>query len=114
MRADGPAFGPGQKAVLLPGDRSLGLRAGQAAVELLAQRAPGAKEQRLDRRDRELEHGGDLRVRAALELAHDERRALTERKVAEGALDVRGRRCVLVGNEPFGEVLVEADLGGPA
>ena len=44
-----------------------------AVLELLAQGAAGAEDQRLDGADARLEDLGDLLVAAALELAHDER-----------------------------------------
>ena len=61
-------------------------------LELLPQRAARAEEQRLERGDADAEHVGDLGVRAAFELAHDERGALVRRQLRERAPQVLGRR----------------------
>ena len=57
--------------------------------------------------DETLEDLGDLGVRAALELAHDERRPLVEAEVAERAPDVVGASASSSSTRRLGEVLVE-------
>jgi hypothetical protein len=52
---------------------------------------------------------GDLGVRAALELAHDERRALCRGDVPQRTQDVRDTRIAVLGRGR-GELLVELDL----
>src|SRR5690349_16650759 len=111
MRPQLPALLPRQAPVELPRDRELGLAAGQRALELFAQRAPGPEDQRLDRARRDVEDLGDLGIRPALQLAHDERRALVEGEVPEGAPDVlRARRLVV--EERVGDVVLKGHLGG--
>jgi hypothetical protein len=84
--------------------------AGDPFLELLTQGAARAEDQRFDGAHREAEDLGDLLVRAALELAHDERGALVEGEVTEGAADVlRADRVVF--DDRLGELLVQLDLG---
>src|SRR5207342_2416446 len=68
--------------VELEREHALGFTARERSFELLAERTPGTKEQGLDGGSRHLEHLGDLRVGAPLELAHDERCSLVERERA--------------------------------
>ena len=92
-------------------ERELRLVAGEAALELLAERAAGAEDQGLDGADRDVEDLGDLGVGAAFELAHDERGALVEGEEAEGAADLVGGRDVgVVGRRGARASLVELDL----
>src|SRR5439155_12381824 len=87
----------------------LGLVAGDPLLELPAEGAAGAEDQRLDRADRDAEDLGDLLVGAALELAHDECGSLAEGDVAQRATDVLGADAVLV-DHGLGELLVQLDL----
>jgi predicted MFS family arabinose efflux permease len=80
-----------------PREGRFGLAAGQRALELLAERAPGAEEDGLDGGDGELQDLGDLGVRPSLEFAHDKRRALVEAQVGERVSDLIGRGDGLVG-----------------
>src|SRR5919204_532896 len=107
----------GQTPVELAGDGELGLAAGERRLQLLAQRAAGAKDQCLDGARRQLEDLGDLCIRAALELAHYERRTLVEGEMAERAADVLGARAFVFlrrADETVADVLVEGDLRRPA
>ena len=81
-----------------------------ALLELLAERAAGAEDERLDGADREAEDLGDLLVGAALELAHDERGTLVEGEVAERAAEVLGAAASSSSLDRLGERLVELDL----
>src|SRR5439155_3372680 len=87
--------------------------AGDPFLELLAEGATSAEDQRLDRAHGEAEDLGDLLVGAALELAHDERGALVEGEVAERTPDVLGGDRVLF-DDRLGQLFVQLDLGGPA
>src|SRR5262249_16750296 len=87
----------------------LGLVAGDPSLELLAERAAGPEDQRLDGTHGEAEDLGDVLVRAALELAHHERGALVEGEVTERAADVLGADDVVV-DDRLGELLVQLDL----
>src|ERR671915_490335 len=81
----------------------------QGAFQVLAHRAAALEDQRLDRSRRELEHLGDLGVRAALELAHDQRRPLVEGQAREPATDLGGRGRRLVRYRTSGEVVIDVD-----
>src|SRR6266536_2366328 len=96
MRAQLAALLPRQCPVRLLGEQELCALARQRPLELLAQCAPRAEDQRLDRRHAHVHRLRDLGIAAALELAHHERRALVEREVAQRALDVL-RRVRVVG-----------------
>ena len=109
VRAQAAPLRAGQPTVELARDRELGLDAGERLLELLAEGAAGAEEQRLDRADGGVEDLGDLGVGATLELAHDERGALVEGEVAERAADLLRARALLLGLR-LGELLVERDL----
>ena len=100
----------GEPVVELARDRELGLVAGDPFLELLAEGAAGAEDQRLDGAHRQAEDLGDLLVGAALELAHDERGPLVEGEVAERAADVLGADPLLLLERRFGELLVQRDL----
>src|SRR5438128_4441854 len=113
MRAQGSLLRARQPAVELLRERELGLAARQRPLELLAQGAARAEDQGLDGADRDAQDLRDLRVRASLELAHHERCALVERKLAQRAADVLGARPLVLGNEG-GNAVVELDLGRPA
>jgi hypothetical protein len=109
------ALGPGDRLVQLLRDEELGLGTRDGALELLAQRAPRAENERLDRAPGEPEHLGDLRVRAPFDLAQDDGRPLVEREVSERPADVLRRRPVVVGGgDLVGDVVVELDLLWPA
>src|SRR4051794_5917059 len=85
------ALGGGELTVRLLREEELGLGAGEAPFELLAQRAARAEEDRLDGSDARSHDLRDLGIAPALELAHHERGALVERELSERALDVLGR-----------------------
>ena len=72
------AFGARKLPPLEAGESRPRFVAGEAAFELFAESSPGAEHQGLDCGDRDVEHVGDLGVRAAFELAHDECGALVE------------------------------------
>ncbi len=108
--AQGALLLAGQPPVELARDRELGLLARDRLLELLAQGAARAEEERLHRADADFEDLRDLLVAAALELAHDDRGTLVEGEVAERPPDVLGRQRVLV-DDALGELLLEADLG---
>ena len=90
------ALGGGEAALDQLRERELGLLAGEPAFELLAERAAARGRAGSRRRRRTVEDLADLGVRAAFELAHDERGALVEAEEAERADLFRGRD-VLVG-----------------
>jgi hypothetical protein len=110
VSTDRSAFRGRELARLEAGQRLFGLAAGEPAFELLAKCAPRAKHEGLDRAHRDVEHLGDLGVRAALELAHDEGCPLVEGEDAEGAAELRGGRNVLVLARRGCERVVELDL----
>src|SRR6186997_485179 len=72
--------------------------AGERAFELFAERAARLEDQRLDTREHDAEDLGDLRVRALLDLSHDQHRAQLERQQAERAADVVLARAIRLGN----------------
>src|SRR5262245_12811934 len=111
MSAKAALLRVGKPPVELPVNRQRSLLAGQVLLELLAKCLPRAEQQRLERRDADAEHLGDLRVRAALELAHDECGALVRGQLAERTPKIldRGRRR-LVGRLSVADALVERDL----
>jgi hypothetical protein len=78
------------------------------AFQLLAQRAPRTKDERLDRARGETQHLGDLGVRAPLDLAQDDRGTLVEGEMAERAANVLRRRPVL-GGDLVRDVVVESE-----
>jgi len=82
-------------------------------LELLAQCAAGPEDQRLHCADAQPEDLGNLLVAAALELAHHQRRALVEGKVAERAADVLSADRVVF-DDRLGELVLVDDLGRPA
>jgi hypothetical protein len=94
VRSQAPRSALESLRVLQAGERRLRFVAGKPALELLAKSAAGAEDQGLDGADRDVEHVGDLRVRASFELAHDEGGALVEGEEAEGAADLGGGRNV--------------------
>ena len=101
-------------ALLEAGERVFRFVAGESALELLAESSAGAEHQGLDCGDRDVEHVGDLGVRTAFELAHDEGGALVEGEEAQGAADlVRGRDVGVLGCRGCVRV-VELDLAGAA
>ena len=112
VSAQGTLLRRRERPVETLGERGLRLAAGQASLELLAQRTACAEDQGLDRGDRKVEDLADLAVRAALELAHDERGALVEAEVAERLTDLVGCRDGLVDGRCRG-ALVPDDLLGP-
>ena len=77
-----------------------------------AERAAGAEDQRLDGGARDAEDARDLGVRAALELAHDDRRALVQRQLRERVEHVARARAVV--DRRLGERGLELDLVRPA
>src|SRR5262249_15476887 len=92
MRAErAPPLGI-EASVELTVDREGGLLTAQLLLELLAERAPGAEEKSLERRDAHSEDACDLVVRASLELAHHERGALVRRQLRERAPQLLGGR----------------------
>ena len=110
MGAEGASLGARQLPFVEAREGELGLLAGEPALELLAESAAGAEDQGLDRADGEVEDLGDLGVRAAFELAHDERGALVEREEAERTADLACGGDVCVVGCRGGEALVELDL----
>src|SRR6266516_3866020 len=113
MGPESSALAARQASVELARDRELSVVAGDSLLELLAEGATSAEDQRLDGAHGEAEDLGDLLVGAALELAHDERGALVECEVAERTPDVLGGDRVLF-DDRLGQLLVQLDLGGPA
>jgi hypothetical protein len=113
MRAQLRALRPWERAVQLLRKRELGVGAREHALELFPQRTPRAEDERLDRAHRDAEHLGDLGVRAPLDLAQDDGRALVEREMAERAADVVRSRPVVLVDERVGDVVVELDLLRP-
>ncbi len=92
MGPESAALGARELLLVEPGQRELGLLAGEPALELLAEGAAGPEDQGLDCADGEVEDLGDLGVRAAFELPHDDRGALVEGEEPECAADLgRGR-----------------------
>ena len=108
------SFSARELAALQSREGLLGVVAGQAALELLAERAAGAEHQGLDRGDRDVEHLGDLGVGAAFELAHDEGGALVEGEEAEGAAELGRSGHVGALGRRGGERIVELDLARAA
>src|SRR6185312_254206 len=74
---------PPESTVELLRQRELRALARDEVLELLGERPTRSEEQRLERSRRESEQPGDLVVRAALELPHDERLALRGRNTLE-------------------------------
>lgn len=109
VRTELRALRPRERAVELLRDDELGLCARQRALELLAERASGAEEERLDGGRRHAEHLGDLGVRTAFDLAQDDGGALVEREMPERAADVLCRGTVVV-DDRVCDVVVELDL----
>jgi hypothetical protein len=97
VRAEASALSRGEAACVQLRERDLGLLAGEAPLELLAERATRTEEQSLDSREGEFEYLADLRVRTAFELSHDERGALVEVEEAERIADLYRGRDILVG-----------------
>ena len=91
-----------QRAVELPRDRPLSLRAGQAPLELLAHTPPSAKQERLDRRGRYGEDAGDLGDWPPFELAHHERGALLSGNLPKRADQIIDPHAWLVADEIHG------------
>ena len=92
VRAQCPPLAQREPSVELAVDRERRLLAADLLLELLSQRAARAEEERLERGDADAEHAGDLGVRRAFELAHDERRALVRRQLRERAPQILGGR----------------------
>ena len=109
MLPQGGALRARQQAVELARDGARGLMARERALERLTQGTAGAEDERFDFVDRVLEDLGDLLVRTALYLAHDESGALVEVEPPESATDVVWRRPLLVADRGNGGV-VELDL----
>jgi hypothetical protein len=110
MCSERAAFRARELAALQEIQGLLGLLTRQAALELLAEGAPGAKHQSLDRGERDVEHLGDLCVRTSFELAHDKGGALVEGEEAEGVADLGCGRDVGVFGRRRCEGIVELDL----
>src|SRR6266516_5857963 len=109
MGPESSALAARQASVELARDRELSVVAGDSLLELLAERASSAEDQRLDRAHGEAEDLGDLLIGAALELAHHERGPLVEGEVAERAADVLRADRVFF-DVRLGELLVQLDL----
>ena len=77
-------------------------------VELFGERAAGSEEERLERTRRHAEDLGDLGVRAALELAEDDRLTLLRRDLRERGEQLADARAVVV-RLLAGDALVELD-----
>src|SRR5207237_7098331 len=99
-----------EPSVELARDRELGLVAGDRILQLLAEGAAAAEDQRLDGAHRDAEDLGDLLVGTALELAHHERGPLVEGEVAERTADVLGADGLVVFHHRLRELLVQLDL----
>jgi len=82
----------------------------ERALELLAQRAAGAKDEGLDCRDGQAEALCDLPVGAPFELSQHERRALPEGEVRERPPDVPGARRRLVASAQVCKIVLQHDL----
>jgi len=82
----------------------------ERALELLAQRAAGAKDEGLDCRDGQAEALCDLPVGAPFELSQHERRALPEGEVKKRPPDVLGARRSLVASAQICEIVVQHDF----
>src|SRR5207247_2366508 len=88
--------------------------AAQAALELLAEGAPGAEDEGLDGAEGHVEHVCDLGIRASFELAHDQGGALVEGEEAERAADLGGGGNVGALGRGCWEGVVERAVGGGA
>ena len=108
MLLEAPAVLPREAAVELLRHRELGALTGDDVLELVREGAPGAEEQRLERRGGDPEQLRDLLVRAALELAHHERLALRGRDLLQ-SLDEAVELDLLV-RHPGRDVADELDL----
>src|SRR5581483_3868038 len=108
MRAELGPLPAGQLSVDLSRDRSLRLGAAERPLELLAERAAGPEDQRLDRRLGEAEQLGDLPVGTALQLAQRQRRALREAELGQRAPDLA--RAEPVVSVVRAEIVSEGDL----
>jgi hypothetical protein len=80
--------------------------------QLLAQAPARAEDERLDGRHRKIELLGDLRVRAALDLAKEDHGALLGRQATDRCCDLAGGRALKI-NQAGGSIGVECDLVGP-
>jgi MFS family permease len=113
VRPQRTLFGAREASVHSPGQRRLGFAAGERTLELLTEGAAGPEEHRLDGRDREVEDVADLRVGAALQLAHHERRALVEAEVGKRGPQLLGGGHGFVGRRRR-RPLVPLHLARPA
>ena len=100
--------------VELEREHALGFATRERPFELLAERAPRAEEQGLDGGGRHLEHLGDLRVGAPLELAHDERCTLVERERADRADELLHVDVAAADRSRLDQLLLERDLSRTA
>ena len=78
-----PALVPAEEPVEAPRDRTLGQTAGEHALELLAEGAARAKEERFNVADGDAEEVSELGIAAPFDLAHDQGGALGEGKAPE-------------------------------
>ena len=98
-----------QAAVEAARQAGLGLGARELPLERLGERPAGAEDERLERALGHVHDLRDLGVRATLELAHDESRALAGRQMLKRAQDVRCGLLAALGCR-FDQGLVELDL----
>src|SRR2546421_11344199 len=80
---------------------------------LQTQRLAPAEDESLDGRDRHADRVGDLGVRPALELTHDERRALVERQTSERGQNTCDIRPVGFGKRELFDVILERNFFHP-
>ena len=76
------------------GELRLGAR--ELVLELLCERSSRAEEERLERGGRHAENLRDLAVRAALELAQDDRLPLLWRNLGQRSEELADTRCLVV------------------
>src|SRR4029450_9281100 len=113
MGAKCAPLGRGDASVHPPDERRLCLAAGERALELLSKRAPTTEKEGLHGGDAHPERVADLGVRPALELSHDQRRALVEGERSEGCADLVRRGDRLIGRRRCRPVLPLDDLRSP-
>ena len=94
------------------GELRLGAR--ELVLELLCERSSRAEEERLERGRRHAENLRDLAVRAALELAQDDRLPLLRRNLGQRSEELADAGClVVVVRSGMRDPIVELDLARP-
>ena len=112
--AQAPTLLSTEPAVDGPRHRELRLGARELVLELLCERSSRAEQERLERGGRHAENLRDLVVRAALELAQDDRLPLLRRNLGQRSEELADTRCIVVlVRSRMRDSIVELDLARP-